>query len=108
MNYSKRSVMGEQKNILANAQHFVSIPLKVNKSIATSGVIAAGTVLNADGTKAVTTAVTNVLGLVLNDVEVSNEAGTTVIVPVLIHGFVNKDVSVAAEFKAVLKQIMFI
>lgn len=108
MNYSKTSVLGEQKDILANAQHFVAVPVKVAKSIATSNVIVAGTVINADGTKTTTGAVTNVLGLVLRDIDVTNEAGTNVTVPVLIHGFVKKDVSVTAEFKAVLKQIMFI
>lgn len=108
MNYSKKSVLGEQKDILANAQHFVAIPVKVAKSIAAGNVIAAGTVINVDGTKTTTGAVTNVLGLVLRDIDVTNEAGSNVTVPVLIHGFVKKDVSVAAEFKAVLKQIMFI
>lgn len=108
MNYSKKSVLGEQKEILANAQHYVAVPMKVAKSIAVSNVIAAGTVLNADGTKTVTGAVTNVLGLVLRDIDVTNETGSNVTVPVLVHGFVKKDVSVTAEFKAALKQIMFI
>lgn len=108
MKYTKTTVLGEQKDILANAQHFVSIPLKVNKSIASDGVITAGTVINADGTKAETTEVTNVLGIVLRDVEVAAEAGTNVIVPILVHGFVKKEISVATEFKAVLKQIMFV
>lgn len=108
MNYSKKSVFGEQKDILANAQHFIAVPMKVAKTIAVSNIIAAGTVLNADGTKAITTAVTNVYGMVLRDIDVTNEVGANVIVPVLVHGFVKKEIVVAPEFKAVLKQILFI
>lgn len=107
MNYSKKSVLGEQKDILAN-QHYVAVSMKVAKSIAVGNVIAAGTVLNADGTKTVTGAVTNVYGIVLKDIDVTNETGANVTIPVLVHGFVKKEVSVTAEFKAALKQIMFI
>ena len=52
MNYSTRKVSGEQITILANT-HFTSISKKVAKSIAKSGIIKAGTVINADGTASV-------------------------------------------------------
>ena len=90
MNYSKTTVMGEQKNILANT-HYVAINKKVAKSIASSGVIKAGTIINADGTVlangAGAEAITKpVLGIVLYDINVSNEAGNNVVIPVLTHG----------------------
>lgn len=120
MNYSKTTVMGEQKNILANT-HYVAINKKVAKSIASSGVIKAGTIINADGTVlangAGAEAITKpVLGIVLYDINVSNEAGNNVVIPVLTHGTIvekiakelSGGVSYSADVKAKLPQILFV
>ena len=117
MNYSTRNVSGEQITILANT-HFTSISLKVAKSIATSGVIKAGTVINVDGTvlanNAAASAITKqVLGIVLYDVDVANEAGTNVVIPVLTHGTVKTSVAqgstaYSSDVKAKLPQILFV
>lgn len=120
MNYSKTTVMGEQKNILANT-HYVAINKKVAKSIASSGVIKAGTIINADGTVlangAGAEAITKpVLGIVLYDINVSNEAGNNVVIPVLTHGTIvekiakelSGGVAYSADVKAKLPQILFV
>ena len=120
MNYSKTTVIGEQKNILANT-HYVAINKKVAKSIASSGVIKAGTIINADGTVlangAGAEAITKpVLGIVLYDINVSNEAGNNVVIPVLTHGTIvekiakelSGGVSYSADVKAKLPQILFV
>nr|DAK82245.1 MAG TPA: Head decoration protein [Caudoviricetes sp.] len=120
MNYSKTTVMGEQQNILANT-HYTAISKKVAKSIASSGVIKAGTIINADGTVlangAGAEAITKpVLGIVLYDINVSNEAGNNVVIPVLTHGTIvekiakelSGGVSYSADVKAKLPQILFV
>lgn len=120
MNYSKTTVMGEQKNILANT-HYTAINKKVAKSIASSGVIKAGTVINADGTVlangSVAEAITEpVLGMVLYEVNVSNEAGNNIVIPVLTHGTIVEKVAkelsggvdYSADVKAKLPQILFV
>lgn len=120
MNYSKTTVMGEQKNILANT-HYTAINKKVAKSIATSNVIKAGTVINTDGTVlangAGAEAITKpVLGIVLYDINVSNEAGNNVVIPVLTHGTIvekiakelSGGVAYSADVKAKLPQILFV
>ena len=117
MNYSTRKVSGEQITILANT-HFTSISLKVAKSIATGGIIKAGTVINADGTvlanDAIASAITKqVLGIVLYDVDIANEAGANVVIPVLTHGTVKASVAqgstaYSADVKAKLPQILFV
>ena len=120
MNYSKTTVMGEQKNILANT-HYTAINKKVAKSIASSGVIKAGTVINADGTVLANgssaEAITEpVLGMVLYEVNVSNEAGNNIVIPVLTHGTIVEKVAkelsggvdYSADVKAKLPQILFV
>lgn len=120
MNYSKTTIAGEQKTILANT-HYTSINKKVAKSIASSGLIKAGTVINADGTVlangALTEAITKpVLGIVLYEVNVTNEAGANVVIPVLTHGSIVENtaktlsggVAYSADVKAKLPQILFI
>lgn len=117
MNYSKTTVMGEQKNILANT-HYIAINKKVAKSIATSNVIKAGTVINTDGTVlangAESSAITkSVLGIVLYDIDVTNEAGTNVVIPVLTHGTVIEEAAkngteYSADVKKALPQILFV
>lgn len=120
MNYSKTTVMGEQKNILANT-HYTAISKKVAKSIATSNVIKAGTVINTDGTVlangAESSAITkSVLGMVLYNVDVTNEADTNVVIPVLTHGTIIESVAktlsggvaYSNDVKAALKQILFV
>lgn len=120
MNYSKQTLNGEQVNILANT-HFTSISKKVAKSIATSGVIKAGTVLNADGTVlangTATASITKaVLGVVLYEVNVANEVGDNVVIPILTHGTIIEEkakelsggVAYSADVKAKLPQILFV
>lgn len=120
MNYSKTTVMGEQKNILANT-HYTAINKKVAKSITSSGVIKAGTVINADGTVlangSAAEAITEpVLGMVLYEVNVSNEAGNNIVIPVLTHGTIVEKVAkelsggvdYSADVKAKLPQILFV
>lgn len=120
MNYSKTTIVGEQKSILANT-HFTAINKKVAKSIASSGVIKAGTVLNADGTVlangAVSASITKqVLGLILYDVNVANEVGDNVVVPVLTHGSIIESVAkelsggvaYSTDVKSSLPQILFV
>ena len=70
MNYSKTTVMGEQKNILENT-HYTSINKKVAKSIANNGIIKARTIINVDGTTAASITKT-VLGIVLYEINVSS------------------------------------
>lgn len=118
MNYSKTTVIGEQKNILANT-HYTAINKKVAKSIASSNVIKAGTVICKDGTvlandaNAETIGAKNVLGIVLYDVNVANEAGTNVLIPVLTHGTVIEEnakngTEYSADVKKSLSQILFV
>lgn len=120
MNYSTNAVLGEQVSILANT-HFTSINKKVAKSIATSGIIKAGTVLNADGTVlangTLAAAITKaVLGVVLYDINVANEIGTNVSIPVLTHGTIieakaqelSGGVAYSTDVKAKLPQILFV
>ncbi len=120
MNYTKQTVNGEQKNILANT-HFTAISKKVAKSIASSGVIKAGTVINADGTVlangTLTASITKpVLGIVPYEINVSNEAGTNVVIPVLTHGTIIEEkakelsggVAYSADVKAKLPLILFV
>lgn len=120
MNYSKTTVMSEQKNILANT-HYTAISKKVAKSIASSGVIKAGTIINTDGTVLAngteSASITKpVLGIVLYEINVSNEAGDNVVIPVLTHGTIvekiAKDLSggvaYSADVKAKLPQILFV
>ena len=113
MNYTKQTVNGEQQSILANT-HFTAISKKVAKTIATSGVNTDGTVL-ANGTAAasITKAV---LGVVLYEVNVANEAGDNVVIPVLTHGTIieakakelSGGVAYSADVKAKLPQILFV
>ena len=120
MNYSTRKVSGEQITILANT-HFTAISKKVAKSIATGGVIKAGTVINSDGTvlangTAAASITKAVLGVVLYEVNVANEAGDNVVIPVLTHGTIieakakelSGGVAYSADVKAKLPQISFV
>lgn len=121
MNYSKTTIMGEQKNILANT-HYTAISKKVAKSIASSNVIKAGTVICTDGTvlannaNTETVAAKKVLGMVLYDINVANEAGANVVIPVLTHGTVIEETAktlsgntaYSNDVKAALKQILFV
>lgn len=120
MNYTKTTVMGEQKNILANT-HYAAISKKVAKSIASSGVIKAGTIINTDGTVLAngteSASITKpVLGVVLYEINVSNEVGDNVVIPVLTHGTIvekvakelSGGVAYSADVKAKLPQILFV
>lgn len=112
MNYTIQNIVGEQKNILVNT-HFTSKNMKVAKSIATAGVIKAGTVIKKDGSKIEATATdgTGAIGIVLYDVNVANESGTNVNVPVLTHGTVKESatgLTYNAAVKTALPQILFL
>lgn len=112
MNYTIQNVIGEQKNILVNT-HFTSKNMKVVKSIATAGVIKAGTVIKKDGTKIEANAAdaSGAIGIVLYDVNVANEVGTNVNAPVLTHGTVKESATgftYAEAVKAALPQILFL
>ena len=120
MNYTKQTVNGEQVSILANT-HFTSISKKVAKSIASSNLIKAGTIINADGTVLANGAessaiIKSVLGIVLYDIDVTNEAGNNVVIPVLTHGTIvekiakelSGGVDYSADVKAKLPQILFV
>ena len=120
MNYTKQTVNGEQVSILANT-HFTSISKKVAKSIASSNLIKAGTIINADGTVLAngTEAASiskAILGIVLYEVDVTNEAGDNVVIPVLTHGTVvektaqklSGGTAYSADVKKALPQILFV
>ena len=101
MNYSKTTVMGEQKNILENT-HYTSINKKVAKSIANNGIIKARTIINVDGTTAASITKT-VLGIVLYEINVSSWVGNDVVIPVLTYGtIVVVDYNVPSEHKATI------
>ena len=112
MNYKKTTVLGEQKNILANT-HYTAINKKVAKTIATDGVIAAGTVINKSGTVIAANAesAANALGVVLYDVDVKNEKGTNVAIPVVTHASIIEaatELTYSTAVKAALPQILFV
>ncbi len=124
MRQSTTTISGSQKNILAYAQHFLSVNIKATKTVITAslvnGILEAGTLIAADGSVAVTTggtpATTNVFGVLLEDIDFNNSNGTEIL-PVVIHGFV-KEASVkfaAAEVtngkaaeKAAMNMIKFL
>lgn len=112
MNYSKQTINAEQKNILANT-HFTSISKKVAKSIAKSGVIKAGTVIDKDGAviEATASSAPNAIGVVMYDVVVSNEAGANVAVPLITHGTIDEKATgntYNAAVKTALPGILFV
>lgn len=125
MRQSTTNIASAQKNILAYAQHFLSVNIKATKSVITgslvNGVLPAGTLIAADGSVAVTTgnaditlATTNAHGVLLEDVDFNNSNGTEIL-PVVIHGFI-KDADVAfstatngeAREKLALNMIKFV
>ncbi|MCM0648639.1 hypothetical protein NBE98_09660 [Clostridium swellfunianum] len=114
MKQSSRTIMGEQKNILALAgQLFQNTNIKVNKTVATltNGILPAGTIVDKTG-KSVNTAAlgATAFGIVYEDVDFNNSKGTEV-VPVTIFGFVKESALPAvpvAEAKTALKMIQFL
>lgn len=103
MRQSSRTIMGEQKNILAYGQHFLSVNIKATKANLTAslvdGILEAGTLIAANGNVATTVgavggetptpATTDAFGVLLNDVDFNNSKGTEIL-PVVIHGFVKE------------------
>lgn len=114
MRQSSRTLMGEQKNILALAgQLFQNTNIKVTKTVATltDGILPAGTIVDKTG-KSVNTAElgSTAFGIVYEDVDFNNSKGTEV-VPVTIFGFIKTSVLPVApvnEAKAALKMIQFL
>lgn len=101
MRQSSTSIASAQKNILAYAQHFLSVNIKATKSIVTGslvdGVLPAGTLIAKTGAVATTTgnaslalATTDAYGVLLEDVDFNDSKGTEIL-PVVIHGFVKDD-----------------
>lgn len=118
MRQSSYTIGAAQKNILAIAgDHFITIPMKVAKSGVNdkleSGVLEAGTLLNAKGAKVTTNGdSSDAFGIVFTDVDFTHSKGTEV-VPVLIHGVVDTkkiklDASHHAKEIEVLKNIIFL
>ena len=114
MRQSSRTIIGEQKNILALAgQLFQNTNIKVSKAVATltNGILPAGTIVDKSG-KSVNDAINGAtaFGIVYEDVDFNNSNGTE-IVPVTIFGFVKENVlpvAPVAEVKAALKMIQFL
>lgn len=114
MRQSSRTLMGEQKNILALAgQLFQNTNIKVLNTNATltEGILPAGTIVDKTG-KSVNTALdgATAFGIVYEDVDFNNSKGTE-IVPVTIFGFIKESALPEApvtEAKAALKMIRFL
>lgn len=114
MRQSSRTLMGEQKNILALAgQLFQNTNIKVAKTVATltDGILPAGTIVDKTGKSVNTSALgSTAFGVVYEDVDFNNSKGTEV-VPVTIFGFVKTSalpVAPVTEAKAALKMIQFL
>lgn len=108
MKYSRQNI-GQDKNILAN-DHFVAISYDCTNlsSLATGGVIPAGTIIPSNDSEAI--------GVLLNDVCIDENPNGAVVV----HGFIDtsklpekptedttSDSTTTVGAKTVLKQIMF-
>ncbi|GIM29818.1 hypothetical protein CPJCM30710_24840 [Clostridium polyendosporum] len=114
MRQSSRTIMGEQKNILALAgQLFQNTNIKVVKTDATltNGILPVGTIVDKDG-KSVNTAElgATAFGVVYEDVDFNNSKGTEV-VPVTIFGFIKESalpVAPVAAVRTALKMIQFL
>lgn len=97
MRQSSYSVIGQQKDIRAIAgDHYTNTNIKVTKATVTAklvnGILPAGTRLTSTGavaTSSGTPLVSNAFGVTFVDVDFNNSKGTEV-VPVCIHGFLNK------------------
>jgi hypothetical protein len=115
MKQSSRTLMGEQKNILALAgQLFQNTNIKVTKTVTTlnaEGILPAGAIVDKTG-KVVNTAElgATAFGIVYEDVDFNNSKGTEV-VPVTIFGFIKASElpeAPVAEVKTALKMIQFL
>ncbi|WP_123053142.1 hypothetical protein [Clostridium sp. JN-1] len=87
---SSKTIFGENKNILRDAQHFISLPIKVNSSLITADangkkVLAAGSIVDKTG-KIVND--NTAYGLVYEDVDFTNSTGVET-VPVVVHGIID-------------------
>lgn len=118
MRQSSYTIGAAQKDIRAIAgDHFITIPMKVTKTNVTdklvNGVLEAGTLLTAKGTKVTTNSgSSDAFGIVFTDVDFNDSKGTEV-VPVLIHGVVDTkkiklDETHHAKEIEVLKNIIFL
>lgn len=117
MRQSSTTISAAQKNILAYAQHFLSINIKCTKANVTAklvnGILPAGKLIAANGNVATTTSTaTDAIGVLLEDVDFNNSQGTEVL-PVVIHGFIKTadvafDATYSAVEKAALNMIKFL
>lgn len=110
---SIKNITGSQVNILENAQHFVSVNLKVTKSVLTltEGILKAGTIIDKTGKSVNTSDLgATAFGVVLDDVDFRN-SGDTEVIPVVVHGFIKTSALPAepvAQVKTALNMIMFL
>lgn len=116
MRQSSRIISVEQKDIREIAgDHYVNINKKVAKTEVASklkdGILPAGTIVDKDGKPA--NGVTS-FGIVFGDVDFNNSMGTEIL-PIMIHGFVNKTKlkeysgdDITAEAITALNQIKFL
>lgn len=110
---STLNITGSQVNILENAEHFVSVNLKVSKSVLTltDGILKAGTIIDKTGKSVNSSSLgATAFGIVLNDIDFKN-VGETEVIPVVIHGFIRTSALPAqpvAEAKTALNMIMFL
>lgn len=92
MRQSSKKIFTEQKDIREIAGgHYVNINIKVDKTKVSSklqdGILLAGTLVDKNGEPA--NGVTS-FGVVFEDIDFNNSMGTEIL-PVMIHGFVNKE-----------------
>lgn len=85
-----RTIFGENKNILRDAQHFISLPVKVSATLITVNsngkkILSAGSIVDNTG-KIVNDG--TAYGFVYEDVDFTNSTGTET-VPVVIHGIID-------------------
>lgn len=116
MRQSSKTIFTQQKDIREIAgDHYVNINIKVGKTDVTAKlkdeVLPAGTVVDKDGKPANTT---NAFGIVFADVDFKDSTGTEIL-PVMVHGFVNKTKlkeysgeDVTAEAIAAMNMIKFL
>lgn len=87
---SSKTIFGENKNILRDAQHFISLPVKVNASLITADakgkkILVAGSIIDKTG-KIVND--NTAYGFVYEDVDFTNSTGVET-VPVVVHGIID-------------------
>ncbi|AND84265.1 hypothetical protein GTH52_07100 [Clostridium tyrobutyricum] len=109
---SSRTIFGENKNILRDAQHFISLPVKVSATLITANsngkkILSAGSIVDNTG-KIVNDG--TAYGFVYEDVDFTNSTGIET-VPVVVHGIIDSKqipIQPTAEALAAMKLISIV